>query len=117
MYFPESEEVPETNDNMERRMALYCSLKLEIAASATIGSDQFVYWDPTTAKKRLAPDVFVRLGVPRAPPGRDGGASGAARGQPRACESSEAADLTADRRPLTPSSARPAPAARSAPCG
>src|SRR5579862_4934698 len=62
--FPESEEMPETNENLERRLALYQSLKLEIAASATIGSDQFVYWDPTTAKKRLAPDVFVRLGVP-----------------------------------------------------
>jgi len=61
VYFPESEEVPETNENLERRLALYQSLKLEIAASATIGSDQFVYWDPTTAKKRLAPDVFVRL--------------------------------------------------------
>jgi Uma2 family endonuclease len=64
VYFPASEEVPETKENLERRLALYQSLKLdhEIAASATVGSDQFVYWDPTTAKKRLAPDVFVRLG-------------------------------------------------------
>jgi hypothetical protein len=61
VYFPASEEVPETNENLERRLALYQSLKLELAASATIGSDQFVYWDPQTAKKRLAPDVFVRL--------------------------------------------------------
>ena len=60
--FPESEEAPVTNDHWERRLALYQSLKTEIAGSATIGSDQFVYWDPTTAKKRLAPDVFVRLG-------------------------------------------------------
>ena len=67
VYFPESEEVPETNENLERRLALYQSLKLEIAASATIGSDQFVYWDPTTAKKCLAPDVFVRLGTPHQP--------------------------------------------------
>jgi Uma2 family endonuclease len=62
--FPESEEVPETNENFERRVLLYQSLKLAIAGTATIGSDQFVYWDPTTAAKRLAPDVFVRLGTP-----------------------------------------------------
>ena len=67
LYFPESEEVPETNENLERRIALYLSLKQELAASATIGSDQFVYWDPTTAKKRLAPDVFVRLGQAHRP--------------------------------------------------
>jgi Uma2 family endonuclease len=62
--FPESEEVPETNDNFERRVLLYQSLKLAVAGTATIGSDQFVYWDPTTAAKSLAPDVFVRLGTP-----------------------------------------------------
>jgi len=67
VYFPVSEEVPETNENLERRVALYQSLKLEVAASATIGSDQFVYWDPTTAKKCLAPDVFVRLGARHQP--------------------------------------------------
>jgi Uma2 family endonuclease len=59
--------VPETNENLERRAALYFSLKHALGASATIGSDQFVYWDPTTAKKRLAPDVFVRLGQPHRP--------------------------------------------------
>jgi hypothetical protein len=52
--FPASEEVPETNANYERRTALYQCLKREISATATIGSDQFVYRDPTTAKKRLA---------------------------------------------------------------
>lgn len=67
VYFPATETVPETNENMERRWTLYQSLKRAIAGSATIGSDQFVYWDPTTAKKRLAPDVFVRLGSPHAP--------------------------------------------------
>ncbi len=67
LHFPESEEVPETNENLERRAALYFSLKQALGASATIGSDQFVYWDPTTAKKRLAPDVFVRLGQPHRP--------------------------------------------------
>ena len=39
-------------------------LKRELAHTATLGSDQFVYWDPRTSTKRLAPDAFVRLGVP-----------------------------------------------------
>ncbi|KYF92227.1 hypothetical protein BE20_12265 [Sorangium cellulosum] len=59
--FPEAEEVPETN---ELRTALYLILKRELAHAATLGSDQFVYWDPTTPRKRLAPDAFVRLGAP-----------------------------------------------------
>jgi hypothetical protein len=67
VHFPASEEVPETNRHLEQRTALYQILKRELAASATIGSDQFVYWDPTTAKKRLAPDVFVRLDAPHRP--------------------------------------------------
>jgi Uma2 family endonuclease len=67
VYFPASEEVPETNANYERRTALYQSLKREVSATATVGSDQFVYWDPTTARKRLAPDVFVFRGRPHRP--------------------------------------------------
>ncbi|WP_437807058.1 Uma2 family endonuclease [Sorangium sp. So ce1078] len=62
--FPEAEEVPETNRHLELRTALYLILKRELARVATLGSDQFVYWDPTTSKKRLAPDAFVRLGAP-----------------------------------------------------
>jgi len=64
VYFPSTEKVPETKHRLKRRTALFESLERELAASATIGCDQFVYWDPTTSKKRLAPDVFVRLGVP-----------------------------------------------------
>ncbi|MGK3961003.1 Uma2 family endonuclease [Sorangium sp. So ce118] len=64
VYFPETEEVPETNRHLELRTALYLILKRELAQTATLGSDQFVYWDPRTSKKRLAPDAFVRLGVP-----------------------------------------------------
>ncbi|KYF93891.1 hypothetical protein BE18_15060 [Sorangium cellulosum] len=62
--FPEAEEVPETNRHLELRTALYLILKRELAHAATLGSDQFVYWDPTTPRKRLAPDAFVRLGAP-----------------------------------------------------
>jgi hypothetical protein len=65
--FPEAEEPPETNRHLEIRTALYLILKRELAHVATLGSDSFVYWDPTTAKKRLTPDVFVRLGAPHRP--------------------------------------------------
>jgi len=64
VHFPASEEAPETNGHLEIRTALYLILKRELAGVATIGSRQFVYWDPTTSKKRLAPDAFVRLGMP-----------------------------------------------------
>jgi hypothetical protein len=64
VYFPDSEEVPETRHHLECRTALFLILKHALAAIATVGSEQFVYWDPTTAKKMLAPDAFVRLGVP-----------------------------------------------------
>jgi hypothetical protein len=56
--------VPETNRHLELRTALYLIVKRAFARTATVGSDQFVYYDPTTAKKKLAPDVFVRLGAP-----------------------------------------------------
>lgn len=67
IHFPAFEEMPETNRHMELRTLLYRILKHELAAQATLGSDQFVYYDPTTAKKKLAPDVFAKLGVPHAP--------------------------------------------------
>ncbi|MFO0592785.1 MAG: Uma2 family endonuclease [Polyangiaceae bacterium] len=66
VYFPSSEEMPETNRHLELRTALYQILQHELAARATIGSDQFVYYSPTTSKKKLAPDAFVRLGQPHA---------------------------------------------------
>ncbi len=56
--------MPETNRHMELRTALYLILKRELAERATLGSDQFVYYDPTNAKKKLAPDAFAKLGVP-----------------------------------------------------
>jgi Putative restriction endonuclease len=64
VYFPVSERRPVTKDHLERRAALYGSVKRALAAELTIGADQFVYYDPTTPKKCLAPDFFVRLGAP-----------------------------------------------------
>jgi Uma2 family endonuclease len=67
IHFPAEEEAPETNRHLELRTALYLILKRAFSAHATAGSDQFVYYDPTSAKKRLAPDAFLKLGVPHAP--------------------------------------------------
>jgi len=66
LYFPTEEEVPETNRHLEIRTALYLMLKDEVGAHATVGSEQFVYYDPTNPKRCLAPDVFVKLGKPHA---------------------------------------------------
>ena len=67
IHFPVCEEMPETNRHLELRTLLYQLLKHELAERATVGSDQFVYYDPTSAKKKLAPDAFVKLGEPHRP--------------------------------------------------
>jgi len=64
MRFPESEQVPETKQHFRLRTLLYEVLALAFGDHATIGSDQFMYWDPTEPKACLAPDAFVRLGAP-----------------------------------------------------
>jgi Uma2 family endonuclease len=64
VHFPESEEVPETKLHLKLRTLLFEFLELAFADRATIGSDQFVYWDPTDPKASLAPDAFVRWGEP-----------------------------------------------------
>jgi Uma2 family endonuclease len=62
--FPTEADVPESKRHLEIRTALYAILKLGFRERAMIGSDQFVYWDPTNPAECLAPDVFVRLGGP-----------------------------------------------------
>ncbi len=64
LHFPEEEEAPETGPHLEIRTALFLILKMAFGETATIGSEQFVYWDPTSAAKRCAPDAFVKLGRP-----------------------------------------------------
>jgi Uma2 family endonuclease len=64
VHFPEAEQVPETKLHFRLRTLLYEFLALAFADRATIGSDQFMYWDPTDPKACLAPDAFVRLGEP-----------------------------------------------------
>lgn len=67
LHFPVAEQVPETSRHLELRTALYLVLKANFAAHATLGSEQFVYWDPTSPSECLAPDAFLRLGVPHTP--------------------------------------------------
>src|SRR5262245_20395869 len=65
LHFPEEELVPESQHNLERRTVLYRSLRLELRRRASVGSDQFVYWNPLDPTWVVAPDVFVRLGRPQ----------------------------------------------------
>jgi hypothetical protein len=64
IHFPEFEKVPETKQHLHLRTLLYQILALAFRERAAIGCDQFVYWDPTDPSACLAPDAFVRLGVP-----------------------------------------------------
>jgi hypothetical protein len=61
--FPTSEEVPETKRHFALRTALFQILEAAFADRAAIGSEQFVYWDPTDPKQCCAPDVMLRLGM------------------------------------------------------
>ena len=67
VHFPESESVPETGVHLRLRTALWSMLRLELSERAIVGSDQFLYWDPTDASQCLAPDVLVWLGAPDRP--------------------------------------------------
>jgi Uma2 family endonuclease len=62
VHFPDTAQVPETKQHLKLRTMLFQLLELAFADRASIGSDQFVYWDPTDANACLAPDAFVRLG-------------------------------------------------------
>jgi Uma2 family endonuclease len=61
IFFPESEKVPETQEHLEQRTLLYQLLLDALGPSATVGSDQFIYFDAEDPKQVVAPDVYVRL--------------------------------------------------------
>ena len=67
VHFPESETVPETGVHLELRTALWSMLRLALGDRMTVGSDQFLYWDPTDPKQCLAPDLLVWSGAPNRP--------------------------------------------------
>lgn len=62
LHFPVEAEVPESLPHLEQRTALYQLLKFHLRGRATVGSDQFVYYDASNPKACLAPDVYIKLG-------------------------------------------------------
>lgn len=65
--FPEEAEVPETQLHLELRTLLYQLLTDYLGEDATVGSDQFMYFDASDPQLSLAPDVCLRQG-PRGEP-------------------------------------------------
>jgi len=59
--FPEEAEVPETQLHFELRVLLYQLLCDHLGLEASIGSDQFVYYDAADPERCVSPDVFVQL--------------------------------------------------------
>ncbi len=64
VHFPVSAEVPESKVHLKLRTLLFQLLEWSFAKTASIGCDQFVYWDPTDPRACLSPDAFVRLNQP-----------------------------------------------------
>jgi Uma2 family endonuclease len=64
LHFPVEEEVPEGRRHMKLRTQLFQILDLELRDRGSVGSDQFVYWNARNPGIRLAPDVFLALGIP-----------------------------------------------------
>ena len=60
--FPVEAEVPESLHHLELRTALYQLLSYFLRGRATVGSDQFVYYDASDPKACVAPDVYLQLG-------------------------------------------------------
>lgn len=53
--------MPESQLHLDLRTLLYHLLSDYLGLDATVGSDQFVYYDAADPKRVVAPDVFVRL--------------------------------------------------------
>jgi hypothetical protein len=64
--FPVEALVPESTRHLELRTALYFTIRRWFGERVHVGSDQFVYFDPTDPRSCCAPDLFVRLGDPHA---------------------------------------------------
>jgi hypothetical protein len=62
LHFPVEETLPESVEHRRRLNVLFESVRREFAGRAIVACDQFLYWDATDPKKRLAPDLAVRVG-------------------------------------------------------
>ncbi|HEY3254105.1 MAG TPA: Uma2 family endonuclease, partial [Polyangiaceae bacterium] len=67
LHFPESAEMPETGVHLEVRTALYLLVRDFVGDRGAVGSEQFVYWDPSDPRQCLAPDLIVRMGATPGP--------------------------------------------------
>jgi Uma2 family endonuclease len=56
--------MPEGKVHYLIRTFLFQLLRDALGPDHSLGCDQFVYWLPTNPRRCLAPDVFVKLGVP-----------------------------------------------------
>jgi hypothetical protein len=65
-HFPVEEEMPETRRHVELRTALFLTIQREFGDRVVVGTEQFVYWDPSDPRQCCAPDVMVRVGEPDA---------------------------------------------------
>lgn len=65
IHFPEEEEVTEGFPHLVVRTFLFQLLRFALGPGHSVGSDQFVFWIASDPKRRLAPDVFVRLNTPQ----------------------------------------------------
>ena len=61
LHFPVEAKVPESQRHLELRTALYQLLAFHLEGRATVGSDQFLYFDASDPKACLAPDVYLQL--------------------------------------------------------
>lgn len=62
--FPEEALVPEGKVHLILRTFLWKLVELVLGPAHSVGSDQFVYWNARDPQRKLAPDVFVCLGIP-----------------------------------------------------
>ena len=60
--FPVEAKVPESTRHLEIRTALYQLLSFFLRGQASVGSDQFMYYDASNPKACLAPDVYLKFG-------------------------------------------------------
>jgi Uma2 family endonuclease len=65
IHFPEEEEMVEGLAHLIVRTFLFQLLGFALGPEHSVGSDQFVFWIASNNKRKLSPDVFVRLGVPQ----------------------------------------------------
>jgi len=67
IHFPDSELMPETGVHLEVRTTLYLLVRDFVGERGAVGSDQFMYWDPSDPRPCLAPDLIVRMGASPGP--------------------------------------------------